>query len=635
MALVSLKEVYKSYGAEKILSGASFVLNDGDRAGLIGVNGSGKSTILRIISGRTAPDSGQMACARGMSIGYLEQEAGSGGAGTILEEMLSARPSVLALKKKLETQAHAVGILAGTGGAGYETALTEYGVLLEEFEKTGGYAYDNMVTGALRGLGFQPDEFDRPLSTLSGGQKTRLAMAKLLLAGHDLLMLDEPTNHLDIPAIAWLEEFLKEYKGTVLLVSHDRYFLDNVANRILELSDGEVEEYPGNFSRYRVEKEKRTEARLREYELASARLAKEKEYINRMRAGVNARQAKGREKRLARFEMPDRPASEKKGPALEWTEVARSSDSVVVAEGLSKRFGGREVIADATFMLRRGERVGVVGRNGCGKSTLLKMITGEIRPDTGGVSLGPKVKTAYYAQGLEGLDPYSTVLDELWSVEPLATEQKMRDMLGAFLFSGDDALKKVGVLSGGEKGRLAIAKVVLAGANLLILDEPTNHLDIPSREALEDALAGFTGTVLAVSHDRYFLDGFADRIYEIKDGRLRAYHGNYSYYQEKKGSEEQEAARALTEGREAWESRKQEQAKKRRNERDEEKKASRIRDIEFEIEEVEAGLREAESKLADPGVYGDFGKVTELTQCYNILKEKRDQLYDLLEEEVR
>jgi ATP-binding cassette subfamily F protein 3 len=635
MALVSLKDVAKSYGAERVLSGATFVLNEGDRAGLIGVNGSGKSTLLKIIGGSLKPDSGQIATAKGMSIGRLEQEADSSSGGTILTEMLSSRPSVMALKRKLDIQSQAVSLLASEGGEGYDKALSEYGALLEEFEKSGGYAYDNMVTGALRGLGFKPDEFKRPVGSLSGGQRTRLAMAKLLLAGHDLLMLDEPTNHLDIPAIAWLEEFLREYKGTVLLVSHDRYFLDRVATRILELSDGEVEEYPGNFSRYKLEKEKRTEARQREYELASARLEKEKEYINRMRAGVNARQAKGREKRLSRFELPERPASEKKGPALDWADVARSADSVVVAEGLSKRYGEKDVLTDVTFTLRRSERVGVVGRNGCGKSTLLKLIIGEITPDVGSLSLGPKVKTAYYAQGLEGLDPDRAVIDELWSVEPLATEQKIRDMLGAFLFLGDDALKKVRVLSGGEKGRLAIAKVVLAGANLLVLDEPTNHLDIPSREALESALAGFAGTVLAVSHDRYFLDGFAERIYEIKDGRLATFHGNYTYYQEKKASDEEQAAQEKTEGREAWDRRKQEQAQKRKGEREEEKRAARIKSLEDEIEAVEAGLMDAEAKLADPAAYGDLNKVTELTECYNILKEKRDRLYDTLEEEVR
>ena len=369
---------------------------------------------------------------------------------------------------------------------------------------------------------------------MSGGQRTRLYLAKILLANNDLLMLDEPTNHLDVPAILWLEEFLKSYPGTVLLVSHDRYFLDRVVTRIIEIEDGQAEEYNGGFTAYRLEKDKRIADRQRHYDLMSARLEKEKEYINRMRAGVHARQAKGREKRLARFDMPTKPKGDAAGLSFEWGEVKRSADTVVKADGVSKSFGAKEILKDINFTVRRGERAGIIGRNGGGKSTLLKIILGETKPDAGEIFISPNVKAAYYAQGLEGLNETNTVLDEIWAAKPLAPEQEMRDLLGSFLFSGDNAQKKVGDLSGGEKGRLALAKTILAGANLLVLDEPTNHLDIPAREALEEALKSFGGTVLAVSHDRYFLDSFSEKTYELAEGNLTEYWGNYSYTLEKK-----------------------------------------------------------------------------------------------------
>jgi len=634
MSVVGLRDVEKSYGADTVLAGASFTLEMGDRAGLIGVNGSGKTTILKLISGEMEPDKGQVALTRDISIGLLTQEAGKDGGGTLLEEMLSSRPEILALRRRLDKFSVKVGELAHNGDEGYDDALAEYSRLIEQYEAEGGYVYDNLVTGALAGLGFDKDEFDRPVGTLSGGQRTRLALAKLLLAGHDLLMLDEPTNHLDIHSIAWLEEFLRQYRGTVLLVSHDRYFLDRVTNRTLELYSGAVEDYPGNYSVYQIEKEKRTADRLRQYELISARLEKEKEYINRMRAGVHARQAKGREKRLKRFEMPDRPDTGSRSMKLGWTDTARSADTVIKVEGLGVSLGGKEILDDVSFTLRRGERIGMVGRNGGGKSTLLKAVLGVIEQDKGTVTLGPNVQPAYYAQGLEGLSDENTVMDELWAVEPMAVEQKIRDMLGSFLFTGDDAKKKVGVLSGGEKGRLAIAKIVLAGANLLVLDEPTNHLDIPSRETLEHALTNFEGTVLAVSHDRYFLDKVVDKIYEVEGGRLNEYWGNYTYYAARKTEQAVEAAKTPTEGRQAWEGRKQQQADERRREREVKLRTEKIEGIEGSIEELEAGLRDAERTLADPVVYGDYAKVDELTRRYDELKAKRDELYGLLEKEL-
>ena len=643
MSLLSLKDIKKSWGAREILKGVSLTVSPGEKIGLIGRNGSGKTTLLDIISGGTAPDEGEIAISRGAKIGYLEQEAEYREANSLMDEMLSARPEILLLKHRLHETEAALSATPGEAGcpdSGAAPALEAYGLLQEEFEKSGGYAYDNLVAGALAGLGFDKSEFDRKISSLSGGQRTRLFLAKPLLSKNDLLMLDEPTNHLDVPAILWLEEFLKTYPGAALIVSHDRYFLDRVVTRIVEIDCGHAEEYSGGFSAYRIEKDKRTAERQRHYDLMAARLEKEKEYINRMRAGVNARQAKGREKRLERFDLPGKPVTDAKTLSFGWDKTKRSSDTVVKADGISKSFGNKIVLKDISLTIRRGERAGIIGRNGTGKSTLLKIIMGEIRPDTGEVFMSQGVKTAYYAQGMEGLTESNSVIHELWSVKPLAPEQEIRDMLGAFLFSGDSVEKRISDLSGGEKGRLSLAKTALAGANLLVLDEPTNHLDIPSREALEEALKGFGGAVVSVSHDRYFLDGFADKTYELEGLGLKEYWGNYSYALGKKQAATEETTNgngdrsAGFNGKAAWDERKSKQALEKKRERDLKLKEKRISELERDIESLENELKSAEEKLAVPAVYTDFNELTAITRWYNELKQERDRLYDLLEKEV-
>ena len=631
MSLLSLKDIKKSWGAREILKGVSFSISHGEKVGLVGRNGSGKTTLLDIISGKTAPDGGEIAISRGAKTGYLEQEAEYNEENSLHDEMLRARPEILLLKQRLHEAETGLSAIPPKAG---RPAIEAYGLLQEEFEKCGGYAYDNLVSGALTGLGFDKSEFSRKISTLSGGQRTRLFLAKTLLAKNDLLMLDEPTNHLDVPAILWLEEFLKTYPGAALIVSHDRYFLDSVVTRMVEIDRGLSEEYNGGFSAYRIEKEKRTSERQRHYDLMAARLEKEKEYINRMRAGVNARQAKGREKRLERFNLPDKPAGEARALSFGWTEAGRLSDTVVRAEGVSKSFGGKTVLGGVSLTIRRGERAGIIGRNGSGKSTLLKIIMGDIAPDTGEVFISPGVKAAYYAQGHEGLVETNSVIRELWSAKPLAPEQEIRDTLGAFLFSGDSADKRISDLSGGEKGRLSLAKTALAGASLLVLDEPTNHLDIPSREALEEALKGFGGAVLSVSHDRYFLDSFSDKTYELEGSGLTEYWGNYSYAVGKKRAAQEEESLHEAEGRAAWEERKSKQALEKKRERDLKLKEKRISDLERDIESLEDDLKAAEEKLAIPAVYADFNELAAITRWYNELKQERDRLYDLLEKEA-
>jgi len=637
MSQVVLDAVKKSYGGSEILSGVSFTLRPGERAGMVGRNGCGKTTLLRIIKGLEEPDSGTVSIARGLSVGYLPQVHEDKRAGTLLDVMQSARPEIDELRRLIDNASREIERLADQGGPNYDRALRDYAGLVDDYEHAGGYLYENEITGALNGMGFSEADHGRKAESLSGGERTRLELARLLVGRHGLLLLDEPTNHLDIRSIDWLEDFISRFDGTLLMVSHDRYFLDRIAGTIIDLSGGTAETYPGNYSRYMKLSRERRAAAEKEYELARARYDKEKEYIDRMRAGQNARQAKGREKRLSRFEMPDRPETGKRSISVDFGDkTARSAAEVVVAKNVTVRYGDRAVLDDITMTVRRGDRVAVIGPNGTGKSTFLRALMGEMEPDGGTVVLGSRVKPGYYAQGLEKLDPGSTVLEEQWSVTPMETDREVRGRLGLFLFSGDDVLKKVSSLSGGEKGRLAISMIAAAGANLLVLDEPTNHLDIESREALEKALSGFDGTVVAVSHDRYFIDAFADRVYELTDGRLTEYHGDYSYYESRKTAlpPQPQIPEKPSSGREEHERRKRERAEKKKVENDNRRRQRTIGGIESEIEEIENRIVAIESELSDPASYGRFGRLDEITKDYEELKQRREELYGLLEKEL-
>jgi len=638
MSLLVLGGIRKSYGASEILRGVDLTLRPGDRAGMVGGNGCGKTTLLRIIKGLEEPDAGDVNIRRGVTVGYLPQVHDTERDGTLMEVMLGARPEVNTLKERLDYAASEIERLASDGGRSYERALQDYAELSDEYERAGGYTYENEITGALAGMAFREEDHHRDASSLSGGERTRLELARLLVGNHGLLLLDEPTNHLDIRSIEWLEDFISRYEGTVLMVSHDRYFLDRVTDTVIEIEDGTAHTYPGNYSRYLKLRAERREAMAREYELARKRYEKEKEYIDRMRAGQNARQAKGREKRLSRFEMPERPKADGRAISLGFgSDVERSASEVVAARDVTVRYGDRTVLDRVSLTVRRGDRLAIIGPNGTGKSTLVKALMGDISPDEGDVKLGGRVKPGYYSQGLEGLDGDSTVLEAQWSVNPMEAEVEVRSRLGLFLFSGDDAGKKVSMLSGGEKGRLAISRIVAAGANLLVLDEPTNHLDIPSREALEAALAGFGGTVIAVSHDRYFIDAFADRVCELVDGRLTEYYGDYSYYESKKRTEQEEAVapeNKPSSGREEHEKRKRERAERKKAENLEKRKRENIDGIETEIVEIEDRIGTLEAELSNPDAYGRFGNLRELTDEYERLKLRREELYGLLEKEL-
>ncbi|MDP9374089.1 MAG: ATP-binding cassette domain-containing protein, partial [Chloroflexota bacterium] len=546
--ILTVTDLEKRYGSDLIFSGVSFQLGEGERAGVVGPNGVGKSTLLKIIAGLEAPTTGTAAPRRGLRITYLPQEARFESGRTVREEALTAFAPLHALRARMTAIEHALGGTADD--AALERLMAEYDAASLAFETGGGYDIDHRTDAVLHGLGFgEPDgasdglmDWNMMVSTLSGGQKTRVALAKALLEGPDLLLLDEPTNHLDLAALEWLEGFLQSYRGSYLVVSHDRFFLDRVTGRTLDLAFGRLEDYPAGYSRYLVLREERMARRLKEYEEQQALIARTEEFIRRYKAGQRSKEARGRATRLARLERLERPR-EAERLKLAIAADLRSGQTVLATDRLRIGYpggpGGREthLMTTPELEIGRGDRVGLIGPNGGGKTTLLRTLLGEIPPLAGRFRFGTNVRPAYYAQGHEGLRLDRTALETILQDHPMS-EETARTLLGRFLFSEDDVFKPVAALSGGERSRLALAKLTLARANFLILDEPTNHLDIAAREALEGVLDEYNGTLLFVSHDRYFIDRLATHVWAIGDGgvgdggarRVRAYLGNYSDY---------------------------------------------------------------------------------------------------------
>jgi len=524
MSIVVAKDLAKYYGAQDVFAGISFQIAHGDRIALVGANGVGKTTLLHIIVGLETPTAGQIERAKSLRIGYLSQRPDAGAEGTLFEEMLPVFEHLQAQQEQLrrlekrmaDPQQHA-------------QAMQRYGELLQAFELAGGYTYELEIKRVLSGLGFAEEDFAKPLAMLSGGQRTRAQLAKLLLQKPDLLLLDEPTNHLDLQATEWLEELLGQWPGSLIVVAHDRYFLDKVANRVWEMGFGHMDEYRGNYSAYTEARELRLAQRQAEYQAQQHFIAKEQDFVRRYKAGQRSREARGRETRLQRLERVERPRQQKT-ISFSLSTKARGGNNVLVTRDLQLGYD-RPLIECPDLLLLRTERAALLGPNGCGKTTFLKTLLGEVPALRGDFRIGTNVQVAYFAQGHEDLNEENTVLDEILRVKNLPVEQA-RGLLGRFLFSGDDVFKPVASLSGGERGRLALAGLTLHGANFLLLDEPTNHLDIPSQELLEQVLGAFPGTILFVSHDRYFIDALATQVWLIEDGRLRVYEGNYSDYVE-------------------------------------------------------------------------------------------------------
>lgn len=526
MTLVRASNISKTFAGVPVLQGVSWQIEAGRKIGLVGANGSGKSTLLNLLSGAMSADRGKIEAARQTSIGYLTQEMTAEGDRALFDEVCEAFRTLLDMQAemtRLET-------LMSQQQAG-EADLQRYGALMEEFSARQGYAIRSRVEATLSGLGFRADALRTPVRHLSGGQKNIAALARVLLQEPDLLLLDEPSNHLDVRATEWLEGILREYPGTVVVVSHDRYFLDRAVDEIVELEQGGLQRYPGNYSAYVTAKALRREQQTKAYEQQQAEIERHEEFIRRNIAGQNTRQAQSRQKMLARIERLDRPGAQGRRMNVQFTANRRENHEVLVCRGLRKRYGEREVLRRLSFTIRRGEKVGLTGPNGAGKSTLLRLLMGQEEPDAGSLCVGSNIAVAYYDQELASLQSRNTVLDEVWLMAPDWTQGEMRSHLGRFLFSGDEVLQSIGSLSGGQKSRVALAKLMLTTANLLVLDEPTNHLDIPACEVLEQALAEYPGTLLIVSHDRYFLDRVIDRLLMLHDGACTSHAGNYSDYQ--------------------------------------------------------------------------------------------------------
>ncbi|MDI6639001.1 MAG: ABC-F family ATP-binding cassette domain-containing protein [Bacillota bacterium] len=539
MVVIQAEGVSKSYGINTVIAGASFRIKAGDKVGLVGRNGAGKTTLLRLLAGVEAPDSGRIVISEGVRLGLVEQDPSFDSSAPLIDVVYSGVQELLDMEKdiaRLSREMSAPQVAASPDRL--KRVMRDFAALTEEFERRDGYSMDSRVAGVLAGLGFSREEHLRPVGSFSGGERTRVALARALLARPDVLLLDEPTNHLDIPSTAWLEDFLADYDGTVIVISHDRQFLDCVVTRILEVEDHRVVEYAGNYSSYVEEKQRRLTQQETAYELQQKEIARLEGMLRRYTAlsarnNKFARRAEDIRKKLARIERVERPVLKRKSMGFSLSSAGHSGEQVLRAKGLAMRFGDRVLFEDADIVVRRGEHVGIVGRNGVGKSTLLHIITGRTEPSAGTVRLGAGVVIGYYDQQHADLAPDRTVLEEVLGSTSM-TPQEARNLLGRFLFKGDDVFKRVRDLSGGERNRVELARIMASGCNLLVMDEPTNHLDIDSIEVLERALAGYEGTLLVVSHDRYFLERVADRIIEVENGRIVDYPGGYAYYVEKK-----------------------------------------------------------------------------------------------------
>lgn len=532
--ILSCSNISKAFGGVPIIRQASFHIEDHEKAAIVGINGAGKSTLLKIIIGELAADEGQVIVSKGKTVGYLAQHQELLGNRSIYNELLEVKRPLLELEQKIRKLEQE---MKHAPEGELENMLSAYSRLNHEFELQNGYAYESEVTGVLKGLGFQETEFDKPVATLSGGQKTRISLGRLLLTRPDVILLDEPTNHLDMNSIAWLEGYLMNYGGSVLIVAHDRYFLDRIVNKVIELDNGRLTVYRGNYTGYSKKRAMLREAQIKAYVNQQQVIRRQEEVIARLKSfnrEKSIRRAESREKMLDKIQLLEKPAQVNDEMNIHLEPSVISGNDVLTVRDLSKSFGSNCLFTHVDFELKRGQRAAIIGGNGTGKTTILKILNGLLPADTGEIRLGSQVRIGYYDQEHQVLHMEKTLFDELQDTYPTMNNTRIRSVLAAFLFTGDDVFKRIGDLSGGERGRVSLAKLMLSEANFLILDEPTNHLDITSREILESALTGYTGTVLYVSHDRYFINRTATRILDLTGGRLLNYIGNYDYYLEKR-----------------------------------------------------------------------------------------------------
>ena len=629
MIILALQDVKKSFGTHEVLKSVSFTLQDGERMGLVGVNGSGKSTMMKIIAGLETADSGTVSIQKGLRVGYLAQQGELTGEETVLETL----ESVFEPQRRMEAELRALEqemAETGTDPDALRRLGGRYDALTREFERSNGYGWRSSVQGVLAGLKLR--EFQQmKTGLLSGGERTRLCLGRMLLSEPDLLLLDEPTNHLDLKSIASLEDYLNAYRGAVLVISHDRYFMDRVCGRMAELLMGTVETYSGNYTEYLEKRTAVYEIRMKAWELQQKEIARQEAIIatyRRFNREKSIKAAESREKRLEKMERLERP-QEEGTVRFRFETRRRTGDDVLMTEGLTKGYDGRTLFRDLKLHVRAGDRIALIGDNGTGKSTLLKCLTGEEKQDAGTIRWGTGVDLGYYDQHQAGLHENKTVLDEVWDRFPKLEQYEVRGALGLFLFTGDDVFAPVSTLSGGEKGRVALTELMLRRDNVLLLDEPTNHLDMDSREVLEEALNGFPGTIIAVSHDRYFINRFAEKVFVLDGQEIREYLGNYDSYFDKVSRDMEPDGNGPQMTRTAME-------KEKRKSREEEKKAKELRDrlkaAEQAITRAEEAASKLEAELADPEIWKDPDAAAETTRRYNALKEETERLYEEYEQ---
>ena len=631
--ILSCQGISKSFGEKVILEDASFHIEEREKAALIGNNGAGKTTLLRIIMNELHADSGQVVLMKDKQIGYLAQYQDVQGHRTVYEELLSTKQYIIDMEERMRSMELE---MKHASGEELDRLMNSYTRLTHEFELENGYAYKSELMGVLNGLGFTEEDFNKQVATLSGGQKTRVALGKLLISKPDILLLDEPTNHLDMESIAWLETYLLNYPGAVFIVSHDRYFLDKVVTKVIEIETGHVRMYSGNYSAYAEKKAQLRDAQYKAY-LNQQRDIKHQEAVIVKLKSFNReksiKRAESREKMLNKIQRIEKPLEVQSQMRLSLEPRVVSGNDVLTVEDLAKSFPQQKLFSNISFQIKRGERVALIGNNGTGKTTMLKILNGLLDADAGSFSLGAKVQIGYYDQEHHVLHAEKTIFQEISDTYPTLTETEIRNMLAAFLFTGDDVFKEISALSGGERGRVSLAKLMLSEANFLILDEPTNHLDIASKEILEEALNSYTGTVLYVSHDRYFINQTATRILDLTNQSVVNYIGDYDYYLEKKEELTEKYApsaaetateakeEAPSEGKLTWQQQKEEQARKRKQENE-------LKKVETRIEELETRDKEIDDTLILPDVCTNVGRCAELSREKDKIQQELEELYE-------